>query len=273
MRARDLHFESESMIVRPWVDPVVDDIGHDPRSPYVERFWLGILGPSTTFLLRHLVERLDAAPEGFDLHLSDCATTLGLGRLQGRGAAFPRTIGRSCQFGAARLPGGPVLEVRRRLPPLTLRQVRRLPRPRQAEHARWLDRASATLSDIDRRDRARRLALSMVHLGEGRAGTEHQLLRWRVPPPLAAEATEWALAHDAARRGTTLPPLVVGPATPAATATASPTPEPTSTPVVAATATAVVAAGMPALPVAAANPVLPTTSATGRALPPPAPTG
>jgi hypothetical protein len=31
--------------VRPWPDSVIDALGHDPRSAYVERFWLGILGP------------------------------------------------------------------------------------------------------------------------------------------------------------------------------------------------------------------------------------
>ncbi len=40
--------------VRPWPDGVIDALGHDPRSLYVERFWLGILGPSTTWLLRFL---------------------------------------------------------------------------------------------------------------------------------------------------------------------------------------------------------------------------
>lgn len=33
--------------VRPWADTVVDRLGHDPRSAYVEAFWLGILGPLT----------------------------------------------------------------------------------------------------------------------------------------------------------------------------------------------------------------------------------
>ena len=32
-------------IVR-WDDPVLDAIGHDPRSPYVERYWLSLLGPA-----------------------------------------------------------------------------------------------------------------------------------------------------------------------------------------------------------------------------------
>jgi hypothetical protein len=33
--------------IRAWTDEVVDALGHDPRSPYVERFWLGVLGPSS----------------------------------------------------------------------------------------------------------------------------------------------------------------------------------------------------------------------------------
>ena len=29
-----------------WTDPIDDAAGHDPRSDYVERFWLGLLGPA-----------------------------------------------------------------------------------------------------------------------------------------------------------------------------------------------------------------------------------
>jgi hypothetical protein len=36
-----------SLAVVPWEDVVIDELGHDPRSLYVERFWLGILGPSS----------------------------------------------------------------------------------------------------------------------------------------------------------------------------------------------------------------------------------
>ena len=38
----------DALQIRPWPDPVIDTVGHDPRSHYVEEFWLGILGPSTT---------------------------------------------------------------------------------------------------------------------------------------------------------------------------------------------------------------------------------
>jgi hypothetical protein len=35
------------LCVEPWHDPVIDEVGHDPRSTYVETFWLPVLGPTT----------------------------------------------------------------------------------------------------------------------------------------------------------------------------------------------------------------------------------
>jgi len=34
-----------TITIKPWLDPVVDVLGHDPRSRYVETFWLPTLGP------------------------------------------------------------------------------------------------------------------------------------------------------------------------------------------------------------------------------------
>ena len=34
-----------TLLIKPWNDPVVDTLGHDPRSRYVETFWLPTLGP------------------------------------------------------------------------------------------------------------------------------------------------------------------------------------------------------------------------------------
>ena len=47
--------ETDTLTVVPWPDDVIDALGHDPRSHYVEAYWLGTLGPSTTWLLRRLV--------------------------------------------------------------------------------------------------------------------------------------------------------------------------------------------------------------------------
>ena len=52
--------------VEPWEDEITDELGHDPRSAYVERFWLGTLGPSSTWLLRAIAYGLEAAPAGLE---------------------------------------------------------------------------------------------------------------------------------------------------------------------------------------------------------------
>src|SRR4029079_11787921 len=69
---------TDSLTIRPWPDDVIDALGHDPRSAYVERFWLGVLGPSAIWLLRRLASGLDAEPAGFALPLADTAQSIGL---------------------------------------------------------------------------------------------------------------------------------------------------------------------------------------------------
>jgi len=190
------------LLVRPWPDPVIDRVGHDPRSPYVEQFWLGVLGPTATWLLRRLVGGLDATPAGFELDLAATAAELGLGTRTGPHSPFLRSIGRCCRFGAAELTDGATLRVRRKLPPLTRVQVERLPDALRRAHDRWIaDQAPGTALAVDRlRNRARHLALSLLELGEDGEATERQLHRWRVHPAMAHDATAWAVArHRAAQ--------------------------------------------------------------------------
>jgi hypothetical protein len=37
---------SVTITIKPWNDPILDVAGHDPRSRYVETFWLPTLGPT-----------------------------------------------------------------------------------------------------------------------------------------------------------------------------------------------------------------------------------
>ena len=114
---RQLCFAPEVLHIRPWPDDVIDHMGHDPRSTYVEDYWLGLLGPSTTWLLRRLAAGFEYSPEGFDLDLAETARSLGLGDRSGRHSPFVRSINRTVQFGLALLSGPEEFSVRRRLPP------------------------------------------------------------------------------------------------------------------------------------------------------------
>jgi hypothetical protein len=189
-------FECDSLTVRPWQDEVIDALGFDPRSPYVERFWLGVLGPSTTWLLRRMAAGFDASPEGFELSLGETARALGLGDKGGRNSPFLRTVNRMIQFELARVlnAGAGELAVRRRLPPLSRRQTARLSPALQAAHDRWqAEQLQEPPAEAQRR-RGRQLALSLLELGEDMEAAERQLLRWRYHPALAREAVIWAVA-------------------------------------------------------------------------------
>jgi hypothetical protein len=178
--------------VVPWPDAVIDTLGHDPRSWYVEQFWLPVIGPTSTWLLRRLVAGLDGAPDGFDLDLDDTARALGLGGRSGRHSPFQRAVGRCITFGHGRHQGPGTLGVRRRLPPLPLRHLQRLPTSLQQLHAQWSDMHRRTPTAEESRQRARRLALWLLEIEEDPPIVEIQLMRRGVHPALAHESAAWA---------------------------------------------------------------------------------
>lgn len=207
----DQTLPTDQLHVTAWLDPVVDLLGHDPRSAYVERFWLPVLGPTTTLLLRRLAAGLETAPDGFDLPILDTSRALGLGTKGGRNAPFLRAVARSTKFRLTQPAGPGGLAVRRRVPPLTRSQLERLPAPLRDEHDDW-QRAAARSPDVaDQQRRARRLALSLLELGEPEEAVEHQLHRWQVHPAMAHEALRWARARGRQRAGVA-PPQVFDPA-------------------------------------------------------------
>lgn len=131
-------FPTDSLRVTPLADPVLDRLGHDPRSNYVERYWLPILGPSCLLLIRKLSAELEQQPDGFLLRTADWAQEMGVGMKGGRNGPLWRAVERGCRFGAAQR-NGELLAVRRRLPPLTARQVDRLPQQLRASHDHWVE--------------------------------------------------------------------------------------------------------------------------------------
>jgi hypothetical protein len=193
----DPGFTTTALSIEAWPDPLIDRLGHDPRSIYVERFWLGILGPSTVLLLRRLAHELDARPDGFTIDLVDTARSLGVGMRGGRQSPFMRTVDRVCRFGAARWQTPERLAVRRMLPPLTRHQVSRLIPTLQTEHQTWIESHGPTDEAQRRHDRARHLALSLLELGEDPESAEQQLHRWRFHPAIAHDAVRWAVERYA----------------------------------------------------------------------------
>lgn len=176
----------------PWPDPVLDVLGHDPRSWYVETFWLPTLGPTALLLLRHVADRFDAFPDGLHVPVAETAAALGLGPRDGASTPIMRTLTRLQQFELVHRRTDDEIAVRRLLPPIHRRHVRRLPTAVQAKHAEWvanqLERGPVDLA----RRRARRIALTLLVEGDTGDGVERALHRGGFHPALAHEAVRWA---------------------------------------------------------------------------------
>lgn len=180
-----------TITIRPWLDPVVDDDGFDPRSRYVEVFWLGVLGPTATWLVRRLVAGLERSPEGYELDLQATAREMGLSYSTGRSSPFSKALQRCVMFGLAHaFDGG--LAVRRRVPPISFRHLRRMPESVQAAHASWLQ----TSIGVEELTRAHHLATALLDVGDDPSEIEHHLVALGVSDAVAAE-----VADNAARLG------------------------------------------------------------------------
>ena len=184
---------AEDAVLRivPWVDPVADPHGVHPCSRYVELYWLGIIGPSTTWLLRRLSYGLDVRRDGFDIDLAETARSLGLGERMGKNSPFRRALQRLCTFELGRPHGPGALAVRTRIPPLPLRHLSRLPEPLQTSHRRWLTEQRLPEPEQMRR-RAGRLASGLAAAGRDRLEIEQQLAQWGFHPAVAFAAAQAA---------------------------------------------------------------------------------
>jgi hypothetical protein len=187
----DIPVTEQSLMVVPWHDPVVDSVGYDVRSQYVELFWLNVLGPTATWILRRLVLGFDRYPLGYELDLEETASALGLSYTVGTANAFMRSLNRCVLFGVSqRTDGG--LAVRRKVPPVATRHLMRMPLHLRRAHQQWtLPTTRVSLADLER---ARVLAVAMVETGDEADAVERQLLALGVSPSAAIEATSQVLS-------------------------------------------------------------------------------
>jgi hypothetical protein len=177
-----------------WIEPKVDALGIDARSHYVETFWLPVLGPSATWLLRRIADGLETEPDGFDLDLDRMGRRLGINASDRTNSPMRLALDRCLRYGLARRTATNSLSVRRFVPYLPRRALLRLPTFIQEMHQTW---PTADGDDAVRlRRRARLVALDLRDLGVDVAAIERHLLRRAVHPATAFEAARWAWSPE-----------------------------------------------------------------------------
>lgn len=181
-----------TLTIQPWPDPVIDTVGHDPRSMYAETFWLPTLGPTALLLLRHLATRFDERPGPIELPVAAASQALGLGDRSGTSSPIVRSLVRLESFELACSDGRGTVAVRRNMPPLHRRHLHRLPPDLQSAHAGWAEARLAEPPHADARRRARRMALALLEQGDDLDHAERVLFTTGFHPAICHDAARWA---------------------------------------------------------------------------------
>lgn len=189
--------QAELMFVR-WVDPVLDELGYDPRSAYAERFWLPVLGPTCAWLLRRLAHEFDHQPDGFAVGAVAFARSIGIGGRGGRQGPLYRSIDRCVRFGLLSEEDHGVLGVRTKLPTIDRPALGRLPKALRDEHRGWLKERRRTSTGPATDSHAIRLARSLLDVGAEPTEVVAQLRRWQFDPGTSQRALAEAGGHPPA---------------------------------------------------------------------------
>ncbi len=144
--------EQLTLSVTPWQDTTVESLGYAVRSDYVEWFWLPVLGPSATWLLRRIDFGFDQFPGGYVLDVVSTARAIGVAGRNDAGTIFARALTRLNTFGVAH-GSGDAYAVRRVLPPVSQRHLSRMPEHLRSAHADWLSQR-ATADQLRDREHA-----------------------------------------------------------------------------------------------------------------------
>ena len=127
-------------------DARVRRIGFDLTDPYVEQCWSAVIEPSATLLLRRL-PTLWVAGVPAEIDASELSRSMGLGAGVGERSRLASTLERLVAFDLARPAHDRAgLDVYRQVPPLTQRQLARLPEWTRAAEERLL---GAHLTQVD----------------------------------------------------------------------------------------------------------------------------
>jgi hypothetical protein len=131
--------ESGILRLSPLRKPIIDARGFPMCSDYTEYFWLPILGPSATWLVRRFASLVEDVADDVIVNVNALAAALGMSYVPGRVGPFTRSVKRTIMFNFVQ--PSPVhdetLYVRTVAPPLPTRLINRLPESARISIDKW----------------------------------------------------------------------------------------------------------------------------------------
>jgi hypothetical protein len=113
----------------PWSQTHFDRWGSEPRSTYVERFWLPVVGPSSLVLARDIAAGFESSNGAYSVSASHQAAAIGVSESQ-----LHRVLDRLVQFGLAKHVDPNTVALRTAWPVIGTGAIRQLTPPLRQQH-------------------------------------------------------------------------------------------------------------------------------------------
>lgn len=122
--------------IQPNSNSTISFLGNDP---YIEKFWLPILGPTATLLLNDLMTKALMNTEAFQSTIGELSMTTGVGNREGHSSPIVKNLKRLCDFGLISYYNE-MYYVPTNIEVMSSDKLRKLNYLLQSEHKVWIDR-------------------------------------------------------------------------------------------------------------------------------------
>ena len=108
------------------------------NDPYINTFWLPILGPTATLLLNSLLTRALCETEPWEQEVNDLSKSIGVGNREGNSSPIVKNLKRLCYFGLISKYQDKYY-VPTNIPNIEQNNLRKLNISLQSEHSLWIN--------------------------------------------------------------------------------------------------------------------------------------
>lgn len=156
------------------------------NDPYINTFWLPILGPTATLLLNHLMSSALCEYDEFVMDLAELSSTIGVGNREGNSSPIVKNLKRLCDFGLISK-----YQERYYIPtniePMCENHLRKLNTKLQCEHSAWLNNLNQNPL-LTQRQKARFVYISLTLKSINQNKIQTALSRTGLHPSIIGEA-------------------------------------------------------------------------------------
>ena len=107
------------------------------NDPYIDKFWLPILGPTATLLLHELMSKALIKNDPFHSSIGELSTCIGVGNREGSASPIAKNLKRLCDFGLIS-KYNELFYVPTNIEQMPEDKLRKLSYTLQSEHKRWI---------------------------------------------------------------------------------------------------------------------------------------